>query len=216
MAYFRFLPDIQYLSPFENRPSADSYVSAKNLFKRIKLSDDTFNSPYLFNKYIIEEGERPDTVASKIYGNTSFDWLVILSAGIINQRSEWPLSSQDLYEFAANKYGNDLTAIRYYRTTEVRDSNNRLILPAGQTVDQNFTIPNPDNPLATLNPVEGVTNYEHEYILNDAKKEINLIKPQYKLRIVSELANLMSYQPDSSQYINKFLKKVDNIRKKSP
>lgn len=216
MAYFKFLPDIQYISPFESRQSNDEYVLAKNLFKRIKISDDGSGAAFLFNKYVIEEGERPDTVSAKVYGNSNYDWLVIVAAGIINQRDEWPLSSQELYEFALNKYGNDLTAIKHYRTTEVKDSNGRLILPAGQIVDKNFTIANPDNPLSTLNPVEGLTNYEYEYELNNEKRTINMIKPEYRLQIVTELANLFQYQPDTTQYVDAFLKKVDNIRKKSP
>jgi hypothetical protein len=216
MAYFKFLPDIQYISPFESRQSNDEYVLSKNLFKRIKISDDGSGAAFLFNKYVIEEGERPDTVSAKVYGNSNYDWLVIVAAGIINQRDEWPLSSQELYEFSLNKYGNDLTAIKHYRTTEVKDSNGRLILPAGQVVDQNFTISNPDNPLSTLNPVEGLTNYEYEYELNSEKRTINMIKPEYRLQIVTELASLFQYQPDTSQYVDAFLKKVDNIRKKSP
>ena len=216
MAYFKFLPDIQYISPFESRQSNDEYVLAKNLFKRIKISDDGSGAAFLFNKYVIQEGERPDTVSAKVYGNSNYDWLVIVGAGIINQRDEWPLSSQELYEFSLNKYGNDLTAIKHYRTTEVKDSNGRLILPAGQVVDQNFTIANPDNPLSTLNPVEGLTNYEYEYELNNEKRTINMIKPEYRLQIVTELASLFQYQPDTSQYVDAFLKKVDNIRKKSP
>ena len=216
MAYFRFLPNVDYLSPFSSRQSNDNYIKAKNLFKRIKISDTSFGSPFLFNKYIIKEGERPDNVASKIYGNSNLDWLVILSAGIINQRHEWPLSSQELYEYCLNKYGNDLTAFKHYQTTEVKDSNGRLVLPAGKIVDENFTIPNPDNPLSTLNPVEAVTNYEYEYMLNESKRDINLIKPEYKIRVVSDLAELFKYKPDSSQYVDAFLKKVDNIRKKSP
>ena len=91
-----------------------------------------------------------------------------------------------------------------------------MILPAGQVVDQNFTISNPDNPLSTLNPVEGLTNYEYEYELNSEKRTINMIKPEYRLQIVTELASLFQYQPDTSQYVDAFLKKVDNIRKKSP
>jgi len=218
MSYFRFLPDIQYLSPFRDRRNNDARVTAKNLFRRIKLSDQTsiLDSAYLFNKYIIEEGERPDTVAQKVYGTSQFDWLVVFSAGIINQRHEWPLTSQELYDYAAEKYGNDLSAIKHYITREVKDSNGRLILPAGKVVDKEFTIPNPDNPLATLNPVQGITNYEYEYNVNEEKREINLVKPGYKQKIAEELETLLEYKPDSSQYINKTLKKTDNINKKSP
>ena len=218
MAYFQFLPDIEYLSPLEDKSSIDSYVTAKYLFRRIKLSDDALSikTAYLFDKYIIEEGERPDTVASKIYGNSGLDWLVIFSAGIINQRHEWPLSGQELYEFALDKYGDDLNAIRFYRTTEVRDSDGRLMLPAGKVVDKGFTIANPSNRSTTINPVSAITNYEYESELNDAKKEIDLIKPDLKIRITQELSQMLKYKEGSSQFVNSFLAKTENIRKKSP
>lgn len=217
MAYFKFLPNIEYLSPLD-KPNNDARVTAKNLFRRVKLVDgaNILDTAYLFDKYVIEEGERPDNVAQKVYGNSNFDWLVIFSAGIINQRHEWPLSSQELYEYAENKYGVEFSAIKHYRTTEVKDANGRLILPAGQIVDQSFTIPNPTNPLVTINPVQGITNYEYEYERNENNREINLIKPSYKQKVVSELASILEYKPDSSQYINSFLKTTENINKKSP
>ena len=218
MAYFQFLPDIEYLSPLEDKSSIDSYVTAKNLFRRIKLSDDALSikTAYLFDKYIIEEGERPDTVASKIYGNSGLDWLVIFSAGIINQRHEWPLSGQELYDYSLDKYGEDLNAIRFYRTTEVKDSNDRLMLPAGKVVDKGFTIANPSNRSTTINPVSAITNYEYESELNDAKKEIDLIKPDLKIRITQELSQMLKYKEGSTQFVNSFLAKTENIRKKSP
>ena len=218
MAYFQFLPDIEYLSPLEDKSSIDSYVTAKNLFRRIKLSDDALSikTAYLFDKYIIEEGERPDTVASKIYGNSGLDWLVIFSAGIINQRHEWPLSGQELYDYSLDKYGEDLNAIRFYRTTEVKDSNDRLMLPAGKVGDKGFTIANPSNRSTTINPVSASTNYEYESELNDAKKEIDLIKPDLKIRITQELSQMLKYKEGSTQFVNSFLAKTENIRKKSP
>ena len=218
MAYFQFLPDIEYLSPLEDKSSIDSYVTAKNLFRRIKLSDDALSikTAYLFDKYIIEEGERPDTVASKIYGNSGLDWLVIFSAGIINQRHEWPLSGQELYDYSLDKYGDDLNAIRFYRTTEVKDSNDRLMLPAGKVVDKGFTIANPSNRSTTINPVSAITNYEYESELNDAKKEIDMLKPAFRIKIVQELADLLKYKEGSTQFVTSFLARTENIRKKSP
>jgi hypothetical protein len=217
MAYFKFLPNIEYLSPFDS-PTNDARILAKNLFRRIKIADgaNILDTAYIFDKYIIEEGDRPDNVALKVYGNSNFDWLVIFSAGIVHQRDEWPLSSQQLYDFAADRYGNDLNSIRYYTTTEIKDSNGRLVLPSGQIVDKDFTIPDPDTPTVSLNPVTSVTNYEYEYDKNEKKREINLIKPSYKQRIFNELEDILNYKPNSSQYISKTLKTTENIKKKSP
>ena len=67
MSYFRELPNFEYQSPFANSTGASDYVTAKNVFRRMKLRDDLKNVFTLFNKRFIEEGERPDTVAEKEY-----------------------------------------------------------------------------------------------------------------------------------------------------
>ena len=153
MSYFRELPDLEYQSPFADSNSSQNYVRAKNLFRRVKLRDDLQNVFTLFNKYQIPEGARPDTVAEEVYGKADYDWIVILTAGIVHIRDEWPLSNRDLYRYAENVYGNDLNAIHHYETKEIKDSNGRLILPSGKIVDSTFTIPNPDISLRYPYPV---------------------------------------------------------------
>ena len=98
MGYFRELPNLEYQSPLSDRISSSSYIRAKNLFRRMKVRDDLQNIFTLFNKYEIIQGARPDTVAEELYGKSSLDWVVILSAGIINLRNDWPLSDKDLYK----------------------------------------------------------------------------------------------------------------------
>jgi hypothetical protein len=141
MSYFRELPDLYYQSPLSTRTSSKEYVRIKNLFRRVKLRDDLQNVFTLFNKYEIGQGERPDTIAEDLYGSNDLDWVVMMSAGIINLHDQWPLSDYDLYRYAENKYGDDLNAIHHYETIEVVDSRGRLILPKGKVVDANFTIP---------------------------------------------------------------------------
>ena len=169
MSYFRELPDLFYQSPLNDRNSSTEYVRVKNLFRRVKLRDDLQNVFTAFNKYEIGEGERPDTVAEDLYGSSDLDWVVMLTAGITNVRDQWPLSDYQLYKFAENKYGTELTSIAFYETTEVKDSSGRLILPKGKVVDSNFKIPDPNSISQDLNPVTGVSNYEYEVRKNDEK-----------------------------------------------
>ena len=96
MGYFRELPNLQYQSPFTSRVSSDSYVTVKNLFRRMKIRDDLQNIFTIFNKFTISDGERPDTVAKDLYGKSTLDWVVLTTAGIVNVRNEWPLSSKEL------------------------------------------------------------------------------------------------------------------------
>jgi len=215
MSYFRELPDLFYESPLSTRNSSTEYVRVKNLFRRVKLRDDLQNVFTLFNKYEIREGQRPDTVAEEIYGSADLDWVVMLTAGIINLHDQWPLSNRDLYVYAENKYGDDLNSVRFYETTEVKDSSGRLILPKGKIVNSGFTIPNPSTPTANLNPVVGISNFEYEVRKNEDKRLIYILKNDYLQLYLNDLRRIMEYEK-SSQYINRRLASTENTRNTSP
>ena len=140
---------------------------------------------------------------------------MLLSAGIVNVIDQWPLSNSDLYQYAENKYGDELTAIRFYETTEVKDSNGRLILPEGKVVPSDFKIPNPSNVKVDLNPVTGISNYEYEVRKNEDKRLIYTLKPDYLQAYIGDLRRIMHYEK-SSQYINKRLAATENTRNTSP
>ena len=209
MSYFNELPDLFYQSPLSNKNSSLEYVRVKNLFRRVKVRDDLQNVFTAFNKYQIPDGVRPDVVAEELYGSADLDWVVLLTAGITNVRDQWPLSNKDLYVFAENKYGNDLNNTRFYETTEVKNSAGKLILPAGKVVDSGFTIPDPDNASATLNPVAAISNFVYETRKNDEKRSIYLLKPDYLQFFLADMRRVM-YYGKSSQFVTRRLVQTEN------
>ena len=212
MGYFRELPELQYQSFLKDRLSTEDYIVVKNFFRRIKLRDDLQSIFTLFNKYVILDGERPDTLAEKFFGDSSLDWVVLITAGIINVYDEWPLSNHDLYNFVVDKYGvENVSGIHHYETELVVDSSNRLILKSGLIVDADFTIPDPDDYSLTLNPVNGITNLEYETLKNDKKREIYVLKPSFLEDFIENTRSLMRYQK-SSEYINNRLIKTENTK----
>ena len=215
MSYFRELPNIDYQSPFSSRASSRDYVEVKNLFRRVKLRDDLKGSITYLQNYYIKDGFRPDQVALDLYGQSDLDWIVIHSAGIVNIRDEWPLTSKEIYDYSFNKYGNDLNQIKYYVTTEVKDSSGKIYLPKGKVVDANFTIPDPTSPTATLNPVGGVTNYEHEAKINEDKRNLTILRPEYLELFLSDMRRIMSYSK-SSQFVNNRVVRTENTRNTDP
>lgn len=233
MGYFRELPDLEYLSPLSDRTSASEYITVKNIFKRVKIRDDLQNSLTAFNKYQIRDGVRPEQVAQELYGSQNLDWVVLISAGIINIRNQWPLSSKDIYNYAEKIYGTSLNEIHHYETLEVKDSQNRIILPKGKIVDYNFKSPRPNvdtEPVKSYiqyydyelqemvkkyNITIGVTNYEYEDLLNERKRTIYVLKREYIQQFLNDSRKLMLYS-QSTQYLNDRLKRGDNIRIKSP
>ena len=209
MGYFRELPNLRYPSFLREKKSSLDYIEVKNLFRRIKLRDDLQNNFTIFDKYEIEEGMRPDTVAEELYGNPEFDWIVLTVAGILNVRNEWPLNNRDLYNYCLDKYGESLNANRFFETTEVKNSDGKLILPKKKIVDSNFTIPNPNQPNATLNPVVGISNYEYETRLNDEKRNIFVLREEYVQQFLSDIRELMVYN-ESSEFIDERTAQTEN------
>ena len=201
MGYFRELPNLRYPSFLPNKSSSLDFVEVKNLIRRAKMRDDLQNNFTIFNKYEIPMGARPDTVAEDLYGSAQFDWVILTVAGIINVRNEWPLNPRDLYDYSLDKYGDALNSTRYFQTTEVKDSNGRLVLPKGKVVDSNFTIPKPGSPNATLNPVVGVSNYDYETIQNDKKSRIFVLREEYLQEFLNDMREIMVYD-ESSEYLN--------------
>ena len=216
MGYFRELPDLEYQNFLSNSISSQSYVKVKNLFRRNKLRDDLQNVFTIFNKYEIMEGARPDTVAEEIYGDDQLDWVVLLTAGIINVRDEWPLSDREIYDFVESKYGlANINSNHHYETKEIKDSMGRLILPSGQVVDSNFSVTYSENGTyitpTSSNTISGVSNYEYEVLKNNKKRSIFVLRSQYLQQFLNDMRDIMVYQ-QSSERINDKLIRTENTR----
>jgi hypothetical protein len=216
MGYFRELPDVEYQSFLSDAISSKDYLTVKNLFRRNKLRDDLQNVFTLFNKYQIPENARPDVVAEAFYGSAELDWVVLMTAGIINVRDEWPLSNYHLYYHVENKYGvENLSNIHHYETIEVKDSKGRLILPAGKDVNEDFTLNYSDGgskvSLSGGNVRQGVTNWEYETRKNNEKSSIYLLKRGYLQQFLNDMRDIMTYGL-SSEFVNESLIRTENTK----
>ena len=188
------------------------YVETKNLFRRTKLRDELQNIFTLFDKYEIPDEYRPENVAEDFYGSDELDWVVLMNANIVNVRDEWPLSNRDIYDYALNKYGDELNETRFYETKEIKDSKGRLILPEGKVVDSDFVLKYYDNgnkEVKGVNVRTGVSNYIYETRLNEKKRNIYLLKPSYLQQFLNDFREVMIYGR-TSQYVDDDLIKTEN------
>ena len=212
MSYFRELPNISYVSRLPGANRSDERIEVKNIFKRAKLRTDVDASITAFDITIIPDGERPDVVAQRIYGDSELDWVVLITNNITNIRDQWPLSNNDFHNFALDKYGSDenLYSVSHYETFEIRDEYNRTILEPGLQVDSDFQFTyTAFGGTKTVNPVGPITYYEVETRINEAKKVIRILKPAYLSAFVSDMRNMMRHQT-SSQYVNRTMKRSYN------
>ena len=221
MSYFRELPNIKYPSFLSDKNSSLEYLEVKNFFRRVKLREDLQNALTVFNKYEIPMGSRPDNVAEELYGSASLDWVVITCAGIVNIRDEWPLDSDQIYNYSLNKYGTELNEVRYYETKEIRDSEDHLILPKGKRVNSNFTVKYFDNGLGIYvtksgtNVRNGITNYVHETRLNDDKRFIFVLKNEYLQQFLNDFRDIMVYGK-CSQFVDDKTVRTENLNLSMP
>ena len=201
ISYFNLLPNFKYLNPLKEGGKRDQYIEVKNIFKRIRLKSEVFRFALSFNDYLIDDGERPDTIAEGLYKSAKYDWVVLLSANIVNLEDQWPISEGLLWDLADEKYGADLNAVHHYETKEVKNSDGKLILPGKLVVDSDFTIQDLDNYTATINPTVAVSNWLVETRKNDKKRAIRVVKREYLNTLVNDTKRLMQYQ-SSSQFKN--------------
>ena len=208
MSYFRELPNISYVSLLPNQNRSDERIEVKNLFKRAKLRTDVDQSITSFDFYLIEDNERPDIIAGKVYDNTELDWVILVTNNITSIRNQWPLSNNELYNYCLEKYGSDanVMATHHFETKEIKDQYGRILLEGKLIVDQNFTFTytKDNNTSETISPAQSVSNYDYEQRLNEEKRKIRILKPALLSAFITDFRNIMSYDKSSS-FITKSL-----------
>ena len=234
MGYFNELPNILYQSPLLHKNSSTDYISIKNLFRRAKLFDYLGNNVSIFNKFVIGDGDRPDTIAESLYNDSSLDYVVVLVAGITNINHEWPLQDFQVYDYALQKYGSESKMFEdhHYETFEIKDDKGRQILPPNLIVDKDFKIDGSalrfnstytliseagnnelddknEYTVSTDNIARAVSNFEHEISENEKKREINVLRNGYLSIFINDLRDVVKYDK-SSGYITNNLAKTEN------
>ena len=215
MAYFNELPNISYPSLLPSQSKIEERILVKNLFKRSKLRNDIDQAITAINYYYVNEGIRPDILAEELYGDSELDWVILTANNITNIRNQWPLDHNDLHEYMLDKYGSEtnINGIHHYETRQILDEYNRVVIPAGLEVDANFSFKyqNYSNSIVTVNPVSAITNYQYEVKLNDQKRRIKVLKPQFLSLFLTNHKNIMKYSR-SSDYISSKVKSTYNPR----
>ena len=217
--YFSLIPDFEYVSRLPNAKISD-YITVKNLFKRVFLREDIFQNLTFFKKYNVVGDDRPDNVANQVYEDSTLDWLILLANNIVNIPNEWPLPQADFDRYLLEKYDNDYNkiynGIHHYETIEVKDSNNVTIVPKGLEVSSDYNVIYYDFYIGGLteknNITRPVTNFQYEENLENKKREIFILKPEYISVVLDDIEDITKYKKGSTEYVDETLKRAENIR----
>ena len=140
-----------------------------DIFRRIKVRSKIKDNISLYDKYDVGEGESPETVAFKMYGDTNYFWVVCLMNNIVNRFYDWPLDEYVFQQYVADKYSNP-EGIHHYEITQSSGK---------QTGDG----PSEDTHKIEVNSdtvgAQSVSNIEYERRLQDEKRQIRILLPSY-------------------------------------
>jgi len=169
------LPELFY--NIAKSPVDVDLLYAKNLWQRSEILPEYVNSVTLFDEYVVINGESPEVLAKRVYGNPFYNWTFFIANDIVNFYEQWPKSSSQLSDYVSNKYSNP-QATKHYVTTEVKNTAGNIIIPAGKVVPSNYSVSYIDNGIVvTANPVVSITNYQYEEEINGKKEKIKIIRP---------------------------------------
>jgi len=99
MGYFNNFPTLYY-----DLKGTRKFELVVDILRRVRINTQTQNSLNLYGEYTIKDGERPDTIAHKLYGDSELHWVILLFNEIHNPYYEWPMDRLSFESYCANKY----------------------------------------------------------------------------------------------------------------
>ena len=183
------LPNLLYnIGPKSLDPD---FLYVKNIWRRAEILTEFKAQISLFDEENVQDGERPEDIATRLYRNPFYNWTIFVINDITDYYAQWPRSVTQLQDFISQKYSNP-QATKHHVTTEVKDASNNIIVPAGKVVPSNFQVSYYNgSTTVTANPVVSITNAMYETELNSKKQKIQVIKPNIIEDFVAEYKALL-------------------------
>ena len=157
--FFKHIPDILY-----DFKSDGKFIVAKDLFRKVSTWSYLQEGVSGYSFYRVNEGERPDVVASKMYGDPTLYWLFFLVNENLQDLNDWPKSNSLFVKFMNRKYPG--TCLVASNSTDIvsynHDTNTSSKFTLGEKVSQSTDIygfvtdVNPTHNRITLNSVTGI------------------------------------------------------------
>ena len=169
------LPELLY--NVSSKPLDPDFLLVKNIWRRAQVLVEYKSEVTIFTEITVGDGERPEDIATRYYGNPFFNWTILVINDIVDYYNQWPRSIVQLQDYINSKYTNP-QATKHHVTTEVKDANENIIVPAGKVVPSNFQVAYFNgSTTVTASPVASITNAAYEFDLNAKKQTIQIVKP---------------------------------------
>ena len=172
MSYFDKFPKIYYDANGDGK-----YKVMTDILSRVKLTANIKENLLEFDYYNVKDGETPEMIAHKYYGDINLHWTILVANDIVDYYEDWPMSVQRFEEFVKEKYDNP-GGIHHYEITQTSGDTNVTIDVGMNTVEY---------PSATA-----ISNYQYEDSLQEKKRQIRLISTRHIDDFVKEFERKMN------------------------
>lgn len=199
MQYFDTLPKII------NIDSTGNSKVMTNLLARASVIPQILKDPLVYYSYDIQEGDTPEIIAHKYYGDSYRYWIVLFANELLDPQWDWPLTHSVFEQYLADKYPsiNVYTEIEYYEKVITQyDANtqtttvNKVRIDEdtynGLPVTQTATYILPTGPVTITTTRNAVSIYDYELSLNEAKRNIKILNSNYVDLMETQLKKLMA------------------------
>mgnify|MGYP002883506947 FL=1 len=176
MAYFDKFPLMTY-----DMKNNNVYKLLPNILKRVKLRAAIKSGVFLFDKYDVPMGDKPEDVAFKFYGDAELHWVILMTNNVTDRYYQCPMTQPQFQEFLEDKYDNP-DGIHHYEITRT----------SGRTTSNG---PGDYSHLVECNSDEdgavSVSNRDYEERLQDQYRQIRLLDPKYITAFTEEFFALI-------------------------
>ena len=152
------------------------YKDVTNLLRRVAMRSKVKSNTLMFDTYDVKEGETPEMIADKLYGDPELHWVILLVNDITDRYHQWPMSTPQFLAFVNDKYSN-VDATHHYEISQVSGDT---------TIKINIGTDNTEHSGASI-----VTNREYEEERQDELRKIRLLNPIYIEPFVAEYQKIM-------------------------
>ena len=178
MRYFNEFPIIDYNLSGVN----GNTTKVTDIFRRVKVRNKIASNVSLFDKLNVPEGDKPEDIAYKAYGDADYFWVVCLMNNIVNRYYDWPLDEYNFQRYVEDKYSNP-DGIHHYEITQ---------LSGKQTSDGPSDYSHKLEVNSDTAGAQSVSNIEYERRLQDQKRQIQLLRPEFLDEFIEEFKQLIN------------------------
>lgn len=176
--YFDGFPTVDYTLGDEEKETL-------NFLHRWAFRDSIKNNASSFSKWIIRDEDTMFSIAETLYKSRYYFWIVMMMNDMIDPIFDWPMNEHDLYVYCQKKYGSEnLYAVHHY---EADEDDNIYSYPPGTIVSVDYSL---HEPTGTTRNIIAINNFEYESKVNEEKRVIKLLKPEYLGKVKEERSKI--------------------------